>query len=152
MNIHHYDDVSLLTIPAGDMTPNIMHKLKFYYSHRYNNWVFRIPPQYMSFEYTQHILAQVENAHASYMKRYKMLPQKSEVQRSLVPIFDAAKLPNEICEKISSNVTYDCTCQNNIVCLMCAHACCSKARQRWCVCTVSFDCEIHGSCCVGTHD
>jgi hypothetical protein len=31
-------------------------------------------------------------------------------------------------------------------------ACCGLARHRPCVCYASFDCEIHGQKCVGSHD
>lgn len=150
--VYHYDDVSLLTVPAVNKNSNIMRKLKFYYSHMYNNWVYKVPAAQMNLNYAQHILSKVETEHNEYFKRYKMLPQKSEVQRSLIQVFDAAKLPNEICQKISQDVKYDCRCENNIVCLMCANACCSKARQRWCMCLIAFDCEIHGSRCIGSHD
>ena len=31
-------------------------------------------------------------------------------------------------------------------------ACCCYAKFRGCVCTVSFDCPLHGKTCFGTHD
>lgn len=33
-----------------------------------------------------------------------------------------------------------------------SHACCPLATFRNCVCMVSFDCQVHGVKCVGTHD
>ena len=81
-----------------------------------------------------------------------MLLHKESVQKLLIQPFKNANLPNEICQKIVKNIKYDCTCNNNIVCLMCTHACCPKAKQRWCVCTVSFECPDHGYRCVGSHD
>jgi hypothetical protein len=31
-------------------------------------------------------------------------------------------------------------------------ACCPKAKQRFCVCRISFSCPDHGSSCHGSHD
>jgi len=33
-----------------------------------------------------------------------------------------------------------------------ANACCPLAVRRQCVCVESFECEVHGSLCVGSHD
>lgn len=33
-----------------------------------------------------------------------------------------------------------------------SRACCPLATIRGCVCMISFDCEIHGQRCIGTHD
>ena len=148
--VFHYDDVSLLTVPADDKNSNIMHKFKFYYSAKHKNWVYKIPADQINFEYARRVLNNVSNAHEEYIKRYKMLPQKSEVKRSLIKVFD--KLPNEISQKISDSVSYDCTCANNVVCLACTHACCAKAKQRWCMCLIAFECETHGIRCIGSHD
>ncbi len=45
--------------------------------------------------------------------------------------------------------------QNNkkIVCALCANACCSLAKQNFCVCLISFTCEIHNKSivCIGSH-
>ena len=32
------------------------------------------------------------------------------------------------------------------------YACCAHAVPRMCVCRASFDCELHGPTCVGSHD
>ena len=65
--VYHYTDVSLIILPLEAKNSNIMHKLKFYYSHRYNNWVYKVPAAQMCLEYTKHILTQVETAHYEYM-------------------------------------------------------------------------------------
>ena len=148
----HFNDVSLLIIPYGITNRNIMQKCKFYYSPKYKNWVKRIPYNMVSENYVNTILSEVEQKHNEYMERYKFLPQKENVQRSLIKVFDEAKLPNDICKKITENIRYDCKCNNNVVCLMCTHACCPKAKERFCMCTIAFSCPDHGHRCIGSHD
>jgi hypothetical protein len=148
----HLDNVSLLIVPNGFANGNIMEKCKFHFSTRYRNWVKRIPCNMVSENYVKTLLSDVERKRNEYMKRYKFLPHKENVQHSLIKVFDEAKLPNDICQKIANNISYDCKCAQNYVCSMCTHACCPKVVKRFCVCTIAFSCPDHGYTCVGSHD
>jgi len=49
-------------------------------------------------------------------------------------------------------VEIGCSCMENKTCLLCAGACCPKARKKECVCLLSIECSMHGKRCIGTHD
>ena len=61
---------------------------------------------------------------------------------------------NNIRDKIISYLGNNgCTCNNKTYpCFLCTHACCELAKQRFCMCLVSFTCVKHGYVCVGSHD
>lgn len=149
--VYQFNDNTLLTVSAYDKNSDIMRTLRFYKSIKYNNWAIRLNPHEATTKIPE-ILSKVENEHNKYMKNYKKLPQESEVKRTLINVFNNANIPNDICVKITKSISYECKCMNNVVCLACTHACCAKAKRRFCMCTMAFSCEDHGYTCFGSHD
>jgi hypothetical protein len=151
--VFHYEDASLLVYPA-DTNTSIMQECGFRRSKKYKNWVKRVSAlSTNSMESTLlKIVKNVEEKTQIHLERYKYMPQKTQTNQSIARVFQIHNVPTEICEKIANTVSYNCRCKDNIVCLMCKHACCKKAQEKFCVCTLSFSCPDHGYRCIGSHD